>query len=108
MAAAFSLDDKQLASVNGGTDQADFIPAANFVPVAPHIIGIYNSATYWGDTYGGIALLYEDDQDTARFIIKNVDMMRTITLTQPPDDLITAALEVPRIFNVFMPSIHGN
>lgn len=108
MSAAFSLDDKQLASVGGGTDQSDFISAANFVPAAPHLIGIYNSATYWGDTYGGIALLYKDDQDTARFITQNVDIMRKIILTPPSADLLTAASDVPRVFKIYLASVSSN
>lgn len=100
---SLSIDDLTIATAQPGTYLSGIIEPNNFVPAGPHIIGIYNEMTYFGDTYGGLALLYKDDLDTIRFNLQGEDFSRKIVLDTPPPGLITAAGDVPRVFHQYIP-----
>ena len=57
--AEFILDGMLLGQSTGNPIY-DFIPTSKFVPDSLHTIGIHNQLTYFGDVFGGLAIVYEE------------------------------------------------
>lgn len=95
--AALHLDGREIGRSNafgyGG------IAAGDMVVNAKHVIGVERHTTL-GDTWGELSLLYSGTGD---FVIDEAEWVHVSDLVPAPSGLESAAGDVPRFFEVYLP-----
>jgi hypothetical protein len=59
-AVQFHLDGVNIGSAAAGQSAQGYIGAGLLVPDATHTVGTYNTSTFFGDVFGGLALIYSE------------------------------------------------
>lgn len=94
------LDGRQMAAVKWAG--AGIIPEWDMVTMARHIIDIENTMTFWGNVWGELVILYSGND---LFTIDYADTIQTIDLAPAPIELLTAAADLPRFFEFYLPAV---
>jgi len=57
---SFILDGSTIATTHDASPAAGYLSIEQLTPSVEHSVGVYNDRDYWGDVFGGLAIVYRE------------------------------------------------